>query len=601
MKKTKLTRSLMAAVSIVALSAVMYGCVHNGGDDPEPMVEPMPEPMPEPEPDSGEVDLAATQEAAADAAAAAMTASTEAAASSASAIAATANLATSQTGAMAAGYAMKASDAADMAMAAYMDAKAASDEAAAATMASAAGAALANAEAAQMAAENAAEMAASYAMKASDAAMMELMIDGTMKSVGDTTIDAASGASTTTTGTGDDAQTVITGLLDKALHPMATGGAITGNVYTPATVDNLNTAIDETEADDAVAKTMPYKQTAAARTFPVGKALDSSDDMARLMIVTHYAGENMVKVFAPGDATADAVTGTKAGYLTIDDGDTETTDTNNTPLRSLGMFYPTTPATAGTLVSGDSIAAGAKPVEVFSYIDPSVTVSGTEDGVRYATLRSDGTDAATGVTTYSYTTGAGIIAAMAAPDGPDAGIEPDAARVIVPIPGPVAYQHIHFGVWADLGMAEKDGSQEVAGHGIGFVQSIGDGMTGADMPNAGEAKYSGNWAATVETAAGAVSLEHGAASLTANLDKSTLMATLTGLAMLEGALDGSAFSGTKATVGTNDHGLTPGGKFTGSFNGGFYGAAAAEAGGIFDFTSDASGAFRGAFGGAKDE
>ena len=33
MKKTKLTRSLLAACSIVALSAVMYGCVHSGGDD----------------------------------------------------------------------------------------------------------------------------------------------------------------------------------------------------------------------------------------------------------------------------------------------------------------------------------------------------------------------------------------------------------------------------------------------------------------------------------------------------------------------------------------------------------------------------------------
>ena len=33
MKKMKLTRSLMAAVSIVALSAVMYGCVHDGGSD----------------------------------------------------------------------------------------------------------------------------------------------------------------------------------------------------------------------------------------------------------------------------------------------------------------------------------------------------------------------------------------------------------------------------------------------------------------------------------------------------------------------------------------------------------------------------------------
>ena len=33
MKKTNLTRSLLAACSIVALSAVMYGCVGGGGDD----------------------------------------------------------------------------------------------------------------------------------------------------------------------------------------------------------------------------------------------------------------------------------------------------------------------------------------------------------------------------------------------------------------------------------------------------------------------------------------------------------------------------------------------------------------------------------------
>ena len=38
MKKTNLTRSLMAACSIVALSAVMYGCVH-GGDDAPPAME----------------------------------------------------------------------------------------------------------------------------------------------------------------------------------------------------------------------------------------------------------------------------------------------------------------------------------------------------------------------------------------------------------------------------------------------------------------------------------------------------------------------------------------------------------------------------------
>ena len=43
MKKTKLTRSLMAACSIVALSVVMYGCAHDGGDPPA-ATTPMPPP-----------------------------------------------------------------------------------------------------------------------------------------------------------------------------------------------------------------------------------------------------------------------------------------------------------------------------------------------------------------------------------------------------------------------------------------------------------------------------------------------------------------------------------------------------------------------------
>ena len=43
MKKAKLTRSLMMAVSVVALSAVMYGCVHSGDDAPaDPPAPPPP-------------------------------------------------------------------------------------------------------------------------------------------------------------------------------------------------------------------------------------------------------------------------------------------------------------------------------------------------------------------------------------------------------------------------------------------------------------------------------------------------------------------------------------------------------------------------------
>ncbi len=49
MKKTKLTRSLLAACSIVALTAVMYGCVHGGGDDaPATDTSGTPDPVPDP-------------------------------------------------------------------------------------------------------------------------------------------------------------------------------------------------------------------------------------------------------------------------------------------------------------------------------------------------------------------------------------------------------------------------------------------------------------------------------------------------------------------------------------------------------------------------
>ena len=296
------------------------------------------------------------------------------------------------------------------------------------------------------------------------------------------------------------------------------------------------------------------------------------------------------------------VVGTKAGYISIEDDDTAGTETNNVALRSEGMFVPVD-GTDGTLSSGDTVTATAKPVEVFSYVDPTFTVTDTDDGRRYATLTTSSTDAA-GETTYTYNSGADITAAMGGPDSAtDDDGTPDDAQVTVPIPGPVAYEHLHFGVWAELGDANAAGAQDVAGFGIGFVQSIGDGMTGADMPNTGSAGYSGNWVAVVLQGAGddSMALEHGAATLTANLDKLTLTAELTDLATLSGAIDGSSFSGTKATVGANEYGLTPGGAFKGAFSGDFYGPKAAEAGGVFDFSSDNSGAFRGAFGGAKND
>ena len=248
------------------------------------------------------------------------------------------------------------------------------------------------------------------------------------------------------------------------------------------------------------------------------------------------------------------------------------------------------------------VAADAEPVAVFSYVPPT---GATNAGVRqYATLTMSSTDASNGMTTYTYNTGADLTAANAAPDGPDAGEVLDEMQVAVPIPGPVAYEHLHFGVWAELGDANAAGAQEVSGLGIGFLQSIGDGMTGSDMPNVGTAIYSGNWVGVVLQGAGddSAALEGGAAELTADLDEATLEADLDGLAMLEGAIDGSSFMGSTATVAAdNTFGLTPGADFEGEFSGGFYGPAAAEAGGVFDFDGGSNGAFRGAFGGSMDE
>lgn len=188
----------------------------------------------------------------------------------------------------------------------------------------------------------------------------------------------------------------------------------------------------------------------------------------------------------------------------------------------------------------------------------------------------------------------------------------DDAEVTANIPEVNEYKYIHFGVWAGLGEAEKDGTQELSDLGIGFLQDYkGVGLTpiggsNTDMPNSGMATYEGDWVAAVQEADedgnGAISLEVGAASVTADFGDAEITATLTGLATLEGDISGNEFYGEKATV-MDDNGLDldSGGKFTGYVAGGFYGDSAAEAGGVFDFASEdmEEGAFRGAFGADK--
>ena len=516
-------------------------------------------------------------------------------------MAAVANLATMQTGATAGGLADEAQTAAGKAMKAYMDAKAASEAAAEAGEVTAA-------VEARIMAEEAMANAVMYAMTASEkgtaaeaAAMAELMIDGKDKNVGGTSVNADAASSVVTTAIGTASQTVATGRLTAANDPKREGfGQVDGAPFVPA----VAATADNTAASAAVA----YKQGVAARNLTIGRTLDTSDDMARLMLVTHYAGTKMVRVYNAGDA--DPRMGSRAGYISLDDGVPTTGtgvggDMNNVALKSEGNYYPATPVGTGEgeLAPAQVVAALAMPKEVFSYVNPNATQN--PDDVKTYVVAGTTTTGGGADPEYNYVV-VDVIATAAVADGDDDLTVADDSKVRAALPVAIDYKHIHFGVWAALGAAEKSGLQELSDLGIGFVQSIGDGLTGADMPNNGKASYSGSWVAAVQAAEedgnGVISLKYGAATIGADLTMATIEANLMGLAKLEGAIDTNTFSGTKATVdGDNTYNLDSTGKFTGSFSGGFYGAQAAEAGGIFDFTSkDAvDGAFRGAFGGDR--
>ena len=574
--------NLGKAASVLFLALAMAGC---GGGGSQTATTPMEPPAPAPVPPT---DLDEAQAAAMAAADAAMTASTNAGTAADGAEAATKNLATIQTGAKAKMYAMDARKYSDMAMTAYMDAKKASDDAAAATDARAATRAEVAAEAAKMKAEDAAGMAADKAMKATEAAMMELMIDGAMTSVGgDSSVDATSGKNTSVVGTGTDAQTTITGLISE---PETTGKTTNGREAVPADLTIPR------------AYTSPMVNAEARTDLKIGKELDTSDDMARLRLITHHAGTKTEPVYASAEGSD--LTGTVGSDGRI--------DTNPAPdveafvtLAPVGMFYhakdglnggSTDPAAlepmdpiAGGAQQGDTVAAGAKPMMVYSYTDAG-------GATIYVVLTSTTVTPADTMVIYSNVD-------IHHEVNRDGIMGDETVEVTANIPVAAAYDHVNFGVWAGLGDAAKNGEQQIANLGIGFVQSIGDGMTGADMPNNGTATYSGNWAAAVQAADfdgdGAITLESDDASVVANFTAAAITATLTDLATLEGDISGNTFSGTKATA--TGGGLTVDGTFTGSFSGGFYGAKADEAAGVFDFDSDGNkaGAFRGAFGGQK--
>ena len=254
-------------------------------------------------------ELEKAQIAADEAATAAMTAAVTAKASADDADAARADVATMQTNESSGGHAYMARHYADIAQTAYMTAKTASEAAADATTVSAAVEARVAAVAAKKEAVDAEIDATKHAGLAVDDAANELFVDGTVKSVGGTMLDANAAASTRT----EDGQKTETGLIE-SLNPMHTA------MLSPGV---LGVARNDGEDITYVAP----EAGAMARPFAIGKTVDSPDDLARLMIVTQYvtqyADSRTVKVYALLDA--DELISTEPNTVRIIDDDYDLT------------------------------------------------------------------------------------------------------------------------------------------------------------------------------------------------------------------------------------------------------------------------------------
>ena len=222
-----------------------------------------------------------------------------------------------------------------------------------------------------------------------------------------------------------------------------------------------------------------YVQAVAEHMTGVGFVYDSSDDMARLMLITSYAGTKYGEGLFLG---TEPHMSTSKGRIFLNDGpDAEDTDDDvYSRIRSEGTYYRVGDSTT-PLAQNAGLAVGTKPVQVYSYMDDgSDEFLGDDNDVKtYIVLATSSTDNATGVTTYHWTQ----IDTMA-------GADPDEFAPRAALPEKTGYEHIHFGVWAGLGDADKDtGAQDLDDLGIAFVHNYsGTGMT-ATMPNHGAATY----------------------------------------------------------------------------------------------------------------
>ena len=524
----------------------------------------------EPEP----TELEKAQMAAAAAAATAMTAAGTAGEAADGAHAARANVATMQTNATSGGHAYQARHYADTAETAYMTAKAASEAAAAAEDITTAVEGKVKAETAMAEAVTARDEAVRHAGLSMDDAATELMIADKTKSVGETSI-TIDGLTVDNAATGQK-----TGLIP-GMKLTDMGGAGASRPHTEG--------VPNTDVPAAPVLPVGLLPTVAAREVDIGITYDSKADDARLTLITSYLTDQTVGVFQDDGAEL-----MDQAVDEVDLGQDDSPDIRALHAASGTYLHVGAGDGDGDVDDQDTVMAATKSTQLWYYVvtgmldDPNTV---DRDESKQFVRRTAADPGLGGTTTYDYQ----LVDVVG---GVKIAVKAD-------------FLHLHYGLWNALTPATKTTGDAVADLGIGFVtaQGTGEGVT-EDMPKFGDATYTGNWVANIQAAAtggdGLIQRSHNDAEITADFAKSTVGVELTGLADLTGAISGNTFKGTAITVDATPMGQlaqgTKAGAFTGTFNGGFFGSQAAEAGGVFDYSSTGNklGAFRGSFGGAAE-
>ena len=310
-------------------------------------------------------------------------------------------------------------------------------------------------------------MAKEKAMMAEEAVAMELQIVGTMKSVGDTTVDAGAPRTEVTSGSGDTEQVALTGLI--------------GTLVTTGPPTDGQMEVDEDPSTAALEYKAPKVNAAERDDLEIGKEVDSADDMARLRIITAYASTTSVRVYA-APATGVGHMSNKKGEIEVTAAGVAITDAANLggednvtlTLRPFGMFYNAAGGTAETLEpmgptdadppvqQGDTVGADAEAQQIYTFVNTAVTGDPTTVYVVLSETTATTDSAGETTTVYAYR----IVDIHHEVDqdglGPDDATGDESVFVTAALPSAKSYSHVHFGVWAGLGEAAKDGSQEIA-------------------------------------------------------------------------------------------------------------------------------------------